>query len=151
MALPWRPTIFLFEEDEVCWSGGMNVPLISRDIKPCVQKVEPRITHESRAGVTYRAPRSLSDALTGRTVDKNSGQLGLGLTDWDWRWTGMEVVTPYSSGFRAFAFEHVLPADQHGSQQKPGVCSVLGVRTVGTELAVLPGCRSKGLCGITSR
>jgi hypothetical protein len=26
----------LFEgEDEVCWSGGTNVPLISRDIKLC--------------------------------------------------------------------------------------------------------------------
>jgi hypothetical protein len=33
MALPWRPTTFLFEKDEVCWSGGMNVPLISSDIK----------------------------------------------------------------------------------------------------------------------
>jgi hypothetical protein len=28
------PPFFLFEEDEVCWSGEMNVPLISRDIKP---------------------------------------------------------------------------------------------------------------------
>ena len=33
MALPRRPPIFLFEKDEVCWSGGANVPLISRDIR----------------------------------------------------------------------------------------------------------------------
>ena len=30
------------EEDEVCWSGGANVPLISGGIKPCAQKVELR-------------------------------------------------------------------------------------------------------------
>jgi hypothetical protein len=30
----------MFEEDEVCWSGGANVPLISEGIKPCAQKVE---------------------------------------------------------------------------------------------------------------
>ena len=31
------------------------------------------------------------------------------------------------------------------SRKKPHVCSVVGVRTVGTELAMLPGCQSKGL------
>ena len=55
------------------------MPLISRGIKLCAHKVDPWITRESRA-VTDREPRYLSDALTGRTVDKNSGQLEL--TDW---------------------------------------------------------------------
>jgi hypothetical protein len=33
------PPIFLFEKDAVCWSGGLNIPLISRDIKLCAQEV----------------------------------------------------------------------------------------------------------------
>jgi hypothetical protein len=82
MTLPRRPPIFLFEEDGVCWSRGANMPLISRGIELCAHKVGPWITRESRA-VTDRGPRYLSGALTGRTVDKNSGQLELT----DWRWT----------------------------------------------------------------
>jgi hypothetical protein len=46
MALPSRPPIFLFEKDEVCWSGGANVPLISRDIKLCARKVVVSINRE---------------------------------------------------------------------------------------------------------
>jgi hypothetical protein len=43
------PPFFLFEKDEVCWSGGTNIPLLSRDIKLCAQKVEPGfITNRSR-------------------------------------------------------------------------------------------------------
>jgi hypothetical protein len=55
------------------------MPLISRDIKLCAQKVEPGINRESLA-VRDRGPRSLSDALTGRIIGKNSGRLEL--TDW---------------------------------------------------------------------
>jgi hypothetical protein len=68
--------IFLFEKDEVCWSGGTNIPLISRDIKLCAQKVVPRMNRESLA-VRGRGPRSLSDTLTGRIMGKNSGRLEL--------------------------------------------------------------------------
>jgi hypothetical protein len=49
MALPWHAPIFLFEKDEVCWSRGVDMPLISRDIKLCAQKVEPLINRESLA------------------------------------------------------------------------------------------------------
>jgi hypothetical protein len=52
------------------------MPLVSRDIKLCAQKVEPQISRESLA-VRGRGPRSLSDALTGRTAGKNSGRLEL--------------------------------------------------------------------------
>jgi hypothetical protein len=43
------PPFFLFEKDEVCWSGGTNIPLISRDIKLCAQKVEPCVSREYRS------------------------------------------------------------------------------------------------------
>jgi hypothetical protein len=74
------PPFFLFEKDEVCWSGGANTPLLSRDIKLCAQKVDPWINSESLA-VRGRGPRSLSDALMGRIIGKNSGRLELP----DWR------------------------------------------------------------------
>jgi hypothetical protein len=54
--------------------------LISRDIKLCAQKVEPWINRESLAD-RDRGPRSLSGALTGRSMGKNSGRLELA----DWR------------------------------------------------------------------
>jgi hypothetical protein len=54
----------------------MNTPLISRDIKLCAQKVEPWINRESLA-VRGRGPLSLSDALTGRIMGKNSGRVEL--------------------------------------------------------------------------
>jgi hypothetical protein len=62
----------------------MNVPLISRGTKLCTQKsqkVEPWANRESLA-VRGRGPRprSLSGALTGRIMGKNSGRLEL--TDW---------------------------------------------------------------------
>jgi hypothetical protein len=76
----------LFEKDDIesrmrsaGWSGGMNMPLISRDIKLCAQKVVPWVNRESLA-VRGRGPRSLSGALTGRIIGKNSGRLEL--TDW---------------------------------------------------------------------
>jgi hypothetical protein len=58
------------------WRDGYTLDL--RDIKLCAQKVEPC----EWLAVRYRGPRSLSDALAGRTVGKNSGQLELALTDW---------------------------------------------------------------------
>jgi hypothetical protein len=60
----------------------MNMPLISKDIKLCAQKVVVWIWI-SRASLADRGrgPRSLSDALTGRTMGKNSGRLEL----MDWR------------------------------------------------------------------
>jgi hypothetical protein len=108
------------------------MPLISRDIKLCAHKVKPWASREWLA-VRDRAPRSLSDALTGRALGKNSGQFELT----DWRWTGIKVVIPYTSGLRTCAFEHALPADQHGTAKKSHVRSVLSVRTVGIELGVL--------------
>jgi hypothetical protein len=59
----------LFEKDEVCWSGGVNIPWISRDIRLYAQKVEPWINRELLA-VRDRE----------RIVGKNSGRLEL--TDW---------------------------------------------------------------------
>jgi hypothetical protein len=61
-----------------------------------------------------RGPRSLSGALTGRAVDKNSGQLGLT----DWRWTGMKDL--FRTGALrtcvcVFEHEHALSAGQHGT------------------------------------
>jgi hypothetical protein len=62
-------------------SAGLEgwMPLISRDIKRCAQKVVLWIKHEWPA-VRGRGPRSLSDALAVRTVGKNSGRQEL--TDW---------------------------------------------------------------------
>ena len=66
----------------------MNVPLISRDIELCAQKVEPRINRESLAvllEVVGRLARSryLSDALTGRTMSKKNLVLYSVLEQWD--------------------------------------------------------------------
>jgi hypothetical protein len=73
-------TISISKASEVfCWSGVTNIPLISRDIELCAQKVEPWISRESHA-VRSRGPRSLSGALAGRIMGKNSGRLEL--TDW---------------------------------------------------------------------
>jgi hypothetical protein len=113
---------------------------MSRDIKLCAHKVGPWFNRESRAVIDC-APRSLSGALTGRTVEKNSGQLELT----DWRWTGIKAVIPCSSGLRTCAFEHAFPADQHGTTKKSHVRSVLSIpRTVGSELAVLLAVKALG-------
>jgi hypothetical protein len=119
----------------------MNAPLISRDIRLCAHKVGRWITRESRA-ITDRTPRSLSGALTGSTLDKNSGQLELT----GWRWTGKEVVIPYSSGIRtpALSSTHSQPTNMALRKSQADVHSVFGIRTVGSESAVLPACRSKG-------
>jgi hypothetical protein len=117
----------------------MNIPLISRDIKLCAHKVKPWASREWLA-VRDRAPRSLSGALTGRTLGKNSGQLELT----GWRCTGIKAVMPYTSGLRTCAFEHTLPADQHGTPKKSHVRSVLSVRTVGIELGVLLAVKALG-------
>jgi hypothetical protein len=115
----------------------MNVPLISRDIKLCAHKVGPWVNRESRAVTRVQAVCldfcQMLCALTGRAVDKNSGQLELA----DWRWTGIKVVIPCSSGLRTCAFEHAFPADKHGTTKKSHVRSVLSTRAVGSELAVL--------------
>jgi hypothetical protein len=68
--------ILLFEKDEVCWSGGTNVPLISRDIKLCARKVVVSINRESPADLDH-GPRSLSDSLTGLIMGKTPGRLEL--------------------------------------------------------------------------
>jgi hypothetical protein len=67
---------FLFEKEEVCWSGGVNVPWISRDIKLCAQKVK-LCAQKVEPAVRDRGPRSLSGALTGRIMGKSSGRLEL--------------------------------------------------------------------------
>jgi hypothetical protein len=78
--------------------------------------------------------------LTGRTLGKNSSQLEL----MDWRWTGIKAVVPYTSGLRTCAFEHALPADQHGTTKKSHVRSALSVRTVGIELGMLLTAKALG-------
>jgi hypothetical protein len=52
------------------------MPLLSRDINLCAQKVGPWISRESLADRGH-GPRSLSDALTGRAMGKSSGRLEL--------------------------------------------------------------------------
>jgi hypothetical protein len=53
MANSRHAPIFLFEKGEVCWSGGMNMHWISRDVhvQLCVQKVAPWFNREWLAPV----------------------------------------------------------------------------------------------------
>jgi hypothetical protein len=48
-------------------------------------------------------------------------------------------------GIGTCAFDHALPADQHNTPLKPDVHSVLGIRTMGTELAMLLTAKALGL------
>jgi hypothetical protein len=73
--------------------------------------IEQQTRRKWSFAIRDRGPRSLSDALTGRTVDKNSGQLVLT----DWRWTGMKDLRFRTGTLRTCVFEHALSADQHGT------------------------------------
>jgi hypothetical protein len=74
-------------------------------------------------------------------MGKNSGRLGVdGFTlNRDEAWYTMHI------GIGTRAFDHALSADQHNTPLKPGVHSVLGIRTMGTELAVLLTAKALGL------
>jgi hypothetical protein len=53
-------------------------------------------------------------------------------------------------GIGTCAFDHALPADQHNTPQKPDVHSALGIRTMGTELAMLLTAKALGLWRLLS-
>jgi hypothetical protein len=65
----------------------MNMPLISRDIKLCAQKVEPWRSIATRCclAVRGRGPRFLSGALTGRAPWVKT------LVGWSWRVDGLAL------------------------------------------------------------
>jgi hypothetical protein len=78
--------------------------------------------------------------VAGRIMGKNSGRLGVdGFTlNRDGAWYTMHI------GIGTCDFDHALSADQHNTPLKPGVQSALGIRTMGTELAVLLTAKALG-------